>query len=105
MNSRNASKARAGFYNELMALGDVVAGVQSQLEDSTYIWSDPEIQTALSVCDPDDIHYNVDAAEDTYTRTYERMLVMLKSALRRSVAQDGMANAEDARDWERSHVQ
>lgn len=105
MNPRNASKARAGFYNELMALGDVVAEVQGKVEGMRLVWEDPEIQTALSVCDPDDVHYNVDAAEDTYTRTYDRMLVMLKNALRRSVAQAGMANAEDARDWERSHVQ
>ncbi len=97
-------EAQAGFYNELMALGDVVASVQSQLEDGPSVWSDPEIQAGLSITDPDDVQYNEVEAEATYTRTYDRMLVMLKSALRRSVTQDGLANAEDARDFEKTGV-
>lgn len=98
------SDARTGFYNELMTLGDVVASAQMQVEDGPSVWSDPTIQAALSVCDPDDRLYNPDAAEDTYTRTYDRMLVMLKAALRRTLAQDGNANAEDARNFERTGV-
>lgn len=99
-------EAQAGFYNELMALGDVVAEVQSNVGNRPIsVWSDPEIQAALSICDPEDRKYNPDAAEDTYTRTYDRMLVILKNAIRMTVSEAGLANAEDARDWERTHVE
>lgn len=98
-------EAQAGFYNELMALGDVVAKVQSEIGNAPIsVWSDPAIQAALSVCDPDHPKYNPDAAEDTYTRTYDRMLVILKSALRMTVSEAGLANAEDARVFERTGV-
>lgn len=101
----NASDARTGFYNELMALGDVVANAQAQVEDGPSVWSDPEIQTGLSITDPDDVQYSVAEAEAAYTRTYDRMLVMLKAALRRTLAQGRTANAADARDFQRTGVE